>query len=112
MNKHAKYPVYNYQDVYSVFETTQIVRKNHTQHPTVVVKYKTIGFTNEDSCIEASFSPVFKDTLGKNVEQDIRSFFRSLNRFVSIFQVKVTYDDYDDSNKRVEEIVFNTDFPN
>lgn len=107
--RHAKYPEYN-QSFFGKTAVGEIAWKYRDKHPTVFIKYKDMGFTDEDHCMEASFSPISKDAMGRNIPDDVRRFFFSLNRLVSIFSVRVEYDG-SGPNERMEEIYFETDFP-
>lgn len=108
--RHAKYPEYN-QSFFGKTDVGEIAWKHRDEHPTVFIKYKGIGHTADDPCMEASFSPISHDEMGRNIPTDVRRFFFTLDRFVSIYSVRITYDG-PDPNKRVEEIYFETTFPN
>ena len=107
--RHAKYPEYN-QSFFGKTAVGEIAWKHRDEHPTVFIKDKDVGYKAEDPCMEASFSPISHDEMGRNIPDDVRRFFFTLNRFVSIYSVRVTYDG-SEPNERLEEIYFETDFP-
>jgi hypothetical protein len=108
--RHAKYAEYN-QSFFGKIAVGEIAWQYRDKHPTVYIKYKGTGHTAEDPFMEASFSPIIKESMGRNIPDDVRRFFFTLDRFVSIYAVRVEYDGTE-PNERLEEIYFETDFPN
>lgn len=107
--RYKKYPDYN-QSFFGKTAVGEIAWKYRDKHPTVFIKYKGVGHTADDPCMEASFSPVSHDAMGRNIPDDVRRFFFTLDRFVAIYSVRVEYDGTE-PNERLTEIYFETDFP-
>lgn len=62
--RYKKYPEYN-QSFFGKTEVGEIAWKYRDKHPTVFIKYKGVGHTADDPCMEASFSPVSHDERGE-----------------------------------------------
>lgn len=104
----SRYPQYN-ESFFGKTAVGEIAWKHRDQRPTVFIQYKYPGFRDEDPLIEASFSPAQREQNGLNIQHDVRRFFNSIDRFASIFSVRVEYDN-PDSDERSVEIYFDTDF--